>query len=130
MAAKIQIKEGSNGKGVFACEDIPKGTPIILSKGKETSSPTRYSIQIEDTKHIDLPENFKEEDPSYFWRYLNHSCSPNTSFNRASKYFIAQQEISLGEQVTFDYTTNEDVMAEPFQCSCTAKVCKGMIKGK
>ncbi|MEY5032012.1 MAG: Phosphoribosylformylglycinamidine synthase [Planctomycetota bacterium] len=61
------------------------------------------------------------------WRFLNHSCDPSAAVQ--SRSLIALRPIAAGEQITFDYTTTEGSMAEPFTCLCGASGCVGTVRG-
>jgi hypothetical protein len=42
---------------------------------------------------------------------------------------VALTCIEPWQQITFDYNTTEYDMAEPFDCRCGAKSCRGQIRG-
>lgn len=59
---------------------------------------------------------------TYFDMFMNHSCDPNTILQYSDKdcfRMIAKKDISIGEELTVDYTTfdiyNDDYM---FECKC------------
>lgn len=117
------------GAALFATCRIPAGTRVLAIEGRLQSHPTRYSIQLDVATHIEadgqLPEaEMRRRHP---WRFLNHSCDPNARVQGTT--LVAVRAIGEGEQITFDYTTTEASMAEPFDCMCGAEGCLGTVRG-
>lgn len=110
------IKEGINGKGVFATRDVNKNTILFKMHGEVISEPTRTSVQIGDGLHIE----------DELAGLLNHACSPSAKVDRAQQALVSIRDIKEGEEITFDYSKNEDQMAAPFTCEC----CGEKIAGK
>src|SRR5271165_3890085 len=56
------------------------GEFLFKIEGENTGTPTRYSIQIDRHLHIDLGDSYDLEEilDRYYWRFMNHSCEPNT----------------------------------------------------
>jgi len=113
--------------GVTATQFITKGEVVLSIKGEVTERANRYTVQISEDKHIDLPENFEEHPDDFLWMYTNHSCDPNIYIE--DREFIALKSIKTGDPITFDYETNEAEMAEPFNCQCGSINCRDLIKG-
>ncbi len=132
--------------GVYATEDIKEGEVVLILTGKYLHHPNRTSIEIGE-KHLDSP----------IGGYINHSCDPScvilchlrdmqlneryvpikvgikgtlTSFiiGQPKPVVVAQKTIFKGQEITFDYKTTETLLAEPFECKCGAKNCKGYIE--
>lgn len=123
------VRETVTGVGVFATRDIQSGARILDINGELQGHPTRYSIQIDQGKHIECHESLPADEmrARYPWRFLNHCCEPNASIS--GRTLVARHAIRAGEQVTFDYTTTEASMAEPFECRCGAAACIGRVQG-
>jgi hypothetical protein len=124
-----EVRDAAHGSGVFATRDIARGARILSIEGRLQDHPTRYSIQLGESMHIEAssdlaPLEMRERHP---WRFLNHACDPNARVQ--GRLLIARRPIRAGEQVTFDYTTTELDMAEPFECGCGAKSCVGLVRG-
>jgi hypothetical protein len=117
------------GAGLFALRRFAAGDAILTINGRMQSGPTRYSIQLDVDAHIEadaaLPES--EMRTRHPWRFLNHSCEPNAGV--AGRRLVALRSIEPGDQLTFDYTTTEADMAEPFDCHCGAAACIGRVRG-
>lgn len=117
------------GHGLFATRPIGRGETLLRIEGRVQPTPTRYSIQLDDGTHVECEEGLDEQTlrERYPWRFLNHSCEPNARI--AGRTLVAQLSIAEGEEITFDYTTTEAQMAEPFDCRCGATQCLGTIRG-
>jgi hypothetical protein len=108
---------------------IPAGARLFRIEGELTSKPTRYSLQVGENLHIDMTSGQTAEEilDRYFWRFMNHSCEPNSLIR--DREVIAKRNIQPWEAVTFDYNTTEWEMAEPFSCGCGSENCLGTIQG-
>lgn len=114
---------------LIATRWIFAGERLFKIEGEETTTPTRYSVQIGENLHIDLGEGYSTEEilDRYFWRFMNHSCEPNSLIQ--DREVIALRDIQPWEAVTFNYNTTEWEMAEPFACGCGSATCIGTIQG-
>lgn len=113
---------------VIATAPIERGEPILEIRGVFVQHPSRYSVQVEDDLHVELPlvEGLTQEPDRHPWRYLNHSCDPNAAL--VGLGLVAIKSIRQWEEVTFDYNTTEFQMANPFVCRCGH--CSGaLIRG-
>jgi hypothetical protein len=115
--------------GILAVEDLQEGEVLFRIEGKRTNRPSPFSIQIEDGVHIDLEEghNLEEIIDRFCWRFMNHSCSPNTIIR--CQDVVGIRLIRPGEELTFNYNTTEWDMAEPFTCRCGSPICVGQVRG-
>ncbi len=127
------VRDTLHGVGLFATRPIARGAHILLIEGKLQKHPTRYSIQLDVDVHVECDANFGAHEQSdamrtrHPWRFLNHSCEPNSRVD--GRALRAMRTIAEGEQITFDYTTTEASMAEPFQCGCASANCLGHVRG-
>lgn len=127
------------GYGMYAKFDLPKGT--LIFKGEERAQ------RIVTKQYVDA--NWNENEKLNFRRYAypigndiyilwdlqpeewspqNHSCDANCAY--VGLNVVTQKAIAKGEELTLDYATFLDHTMEPFQCSCGAPNCRGLIKGK
>lgn len=104
-------KSSIEGIGVFAAEDIPKGT--ILWE----FNPLFDSIIRED-EITDLPRHIQKWLYYHSWqdadghyrvgidndKFINHSLDPNSRFSKESYTWAALRDIKKGEELTEDYT--------------------------
>ena len=121
----VEIKEIENRfNGLFASRDIDVGKIILVLKGNYFNEPTRTSIQI-GKRHIE----------HYEGGHINHHCEPSAEIVVNSRphaaqgsiepLVLAKRNIKAGEEITFDYESTEEVMAEPFHCKCHGKLIEG-----
>jgi len=111
------------GKTVVAAEAIAKGTKLYECAGEVFDHPTMYTVQLDETRHINCTQGTCE--------YTAHSCDPTAFFQVENDTLIltAARDIGQGEQITFNYCTNEWNMATPFHCLCGNRGCFGYIAG-
>lgn len=123
--AVVKVKRGLAGLGLFAGQDIKKGSVIIeyigniLNKEEaEKINTNQYLFEVNRNKTID---------GSVRWniaRYCNHSCDGNAESEiRKGRVFIeAIKNIKEGEEILYDY--GEEFVKEyiaPYGCKCVAK---------
>jgi hypothetical protein len=114
---------------VVAQKHIPAGGRLFAVEGEQTKVPTRFSVQVDATVHLDLPEGHASEElmDLFYWRFTNHSCSPNAHL--CGRVFRALRSIEPWQEITFNYNTTEYEMAEPFGCHCGTDRCAGQVRG-
>ena len=128
--SNVEIRENDGCKGVFAIEDMEVNSVLKL-EGVVSDLQTRYSIQLENNRHLNLPPGVdgQIDNSGFFWTYLNHSCQPNGYIDTSDLTFRPLRKIKRGEECTFNYLTTEYEMAVPFVCQCGAAKCFGLIQG-
>lgn len=114
---------------VIATAAIAVGQPILAIEGMEVARPSRFSVQVAEDCHIEVPVDLGLEEAMdrHPWRFLNHSCAPNACLR--GRTLVARQPIAVGAEVTFDYHTTEWELASPFRCACGASDCVGEVRG-
>ena len=123
------VASTGRGLGVLAMERIRCGSVALAITGSIRAAPTRHSIQIGLDEHVECDGRLDEAQMRirHPWRFLNHSCDPNAAI--VGRTLVARRTIEPGDEITFDYTTTEARMAEPFACRCGAPACLGEIRG-
>ena len=108
---------------------VDAGERLFRMEGEEMSRPSRYSVQLAEDLHLDLEggQSMEEILDRYYWRFMNHSCEPNSCIRERDVY--ALRAVEPWENVTFDYNTTEYEMAEPFECRCASRGCLKQIGG-
>lgn len=129
----LRIARTSVGKGVFAARDYVDGEVVGEITGDTIADPeysSRYSFDL---------ENGCQLEPEAPFRYVNHSCDPNCSFqvvevrhdNAKSTtrqlMLFTIDEIPCGEELTIDYNWPKS-FAIP--CKCGSEYCRGWIVGR
>jgi hypothetical protein len=110
-------------------EPIAANMYLFSLEGELVGTPTRYTVQIDESTHIDLPDEcrFEEVLDRFFWRFMNHSCEPNTIIR--GRDVVSLTPIEPWHEITFHYASTEYTMAEPFECRCGSRHCEGQIRG-
>ena len=96
--------------GVFSKESFNSGDIVLSLTGQTLSEPTRTSIKVGESQHVD----------DTIGNFINHNCNPTCKIE--NKRVIAIKNIKDGDEITFDYSENEDKLASPFICSCCNKL--------
>ncbi len=110
----LYIKNERGYKGVYSRIPHKRGTALYnLMNGEPVRSPTRTSIQITQDLHIE----------DEIGSCINHSCSPSCSIE--DFFVVTLKDIEAGEEITFNYNENEDVVSSPFECSSCGKMVLG-----
>lgn len=116
--------------GVYAIEAIHKDEAIAMWGGeivrheKFAALPERLrrlSLQVEEELFIVA----LSEGPG---DYVNHSCEPNGGM-RGQIELVAMRDISVGEEITFDYAMSDGSDYDEFTCECGAPNCRGVVRG-
>ncbi len=108
-------------KGLFTSENIPANCLIFKFKGELLSKPNKYSLQIDEKKHLDSSRDIDDN--------LNHSCEPNSYIDFTNLSLISKRVIKRNEEITFNYCTTEEKLSKPFECYCGSINCYKIIKG-
>ena len=118
------------GRGLFAGTSIRsrakigeyEGEVIGLAEARRRAKSRRIVAIVELERHA-----IDAAGMSRGFRYINHSCAPNTFFRctpeRAEVY--ALREIRKGEELTCDYGESQHEGRLP--CRCGAPNCRGFI---
>jgi anti-sigma factor RsiW len=113
--------------GAVAATAIRAGDTVIAIDGLVVTAPNRYTLQIAVDQHVEAQPLPSSPYGYTAWRFLNHSCAPNTRL--VGRDLTANVDIAAGDFLTFDYETTEWDMAAPFLCRCGAPACRGLIRG-
>jgi len=118
------------GRGLFAGTDIParakigeyEGEVIGLAEARRRAKGRAVVAIVELERHAIDAKGMRRG-----FRYINHSCEPNTYFRctseRAEVY--ALRDIRAVEELTCDY--GESQHEGTLKCRCGAKGCRGFI---
>ena len=106
-SAKVHVRVSTSriaGKGLFAAQDIKKGTRIIQYIGQRISKAetaerldqgNQYIFAFND--HYDIDGKTLKNKA----RYINHSCDPNCDILRTQRtiWIVAKRDIQEGEEL-------------------------------
>lgn len=128
----VEVKPSRiHGSGVFARKTIKgrqkigelAGQLIPLDEARRRASELESIaiVEFDDDTALDASVNPNE------FRYVNHSCSPNTYMRRHAHRveFYSLRTIRPGEELTCDYGETHHEGQLP--CRCGARGCKGAI---
>ena len=140
-------KSKIHGTGIYALEDIKKGTQIIEYVGEKI---TKAEGDKRSANRIKKFLNKKNEGSVYIFelnkkydldgtpeynkaRYINHSCSPNCEVDIIKNriWISAIKKIKKGDELNYDYGypfDKEDY--SDHECKCGANNCIGYIISK
>lgn len=121
----VYIKSSpQHGRGVFAARPIAAGEVILEFSGAVM---TRAQVR-EDDYHLQIDEDRYLGASGQADDYVNHSCEPNAGFN-GSLQLVAQRDIAVDEEVTWDYSCAIDEADFPgFPCQCGAAQCRARVQ--
>ena len=132
-----------HGRGVYARQDIPRGTRLIEYTGERIGNreaDRRSDLEEKKSRHhtfLFILSNRTTIDASVggnVSRYINHSCDPNcVAWIEGQHIWIdAERDIREGEELSYDYEyefdpeyTIEDL--EMYACHCGSPKCRGTI---
>ena len=136
-------KSKVHGSGIFASENIAKGTKIIEYIGEKiskTEGDRRSEKRIKKYLHskvsgsvyiFELNKKFDiDGSPKYNKaRYINHSCDPNCEVTGTGlKVWVhAIKDIKKNEEFSYDYGFSFDEDYKSYPCRCRSKNCCGYI---
>ncbi len=121
---RLKLGEGHDGWALMAREPVAKDTPILHIEGEQVTTPSRYTVQIEDNVHLGGHVMHLDD-------FTDHSCDPNCRLDVQGNqvHLVSVRRIDAGEKLTFNYLTTEWDMAEPFECKCGSANCFQHIAG-
>ena len=125
---KIYIsKSRIDGFGLFASKDIKNGETVAIIKGKLVHwvvKDMKTAMYGEDW--IGIKKNLWI-DPAVPFKYLNHSCHPNSAIKGAVTV-VALKHIKQGEEITLDYSTIESEKLWYMRCLCKSDRCRKVVR--
>jgi len=123
----LDISSGAGGGSFMthavAGRDFPAGAVIAKMSAATPASRRSYAtVQAGTAADIDLNSDLV---------YCNHSCDPNVVFDmkKMEARVGDKKAVRKGEDLTFFYPSTEWDMQQPFQCTCGAEGCVGLVKG-
>lgn len=125
----VRVGEVSYGRGVFATRAFSKGELVAVVKGKvidDADYSSDYCMDLGGTLSLE---------PDAPFRYLNHSCQPNSQLfiipperpdedETPGMILEAIRVIRLGQELTIDYGWPADCA---IPCYCQSKKCRGWV---
>ena len=139
-----KFKTAHKGFGVRTKKDIPKKTLILEYTGEvlflETFRQRMQTIYKTDQHHYCLELSgglvLDGHRMGSLCRFVNHSCKPNCGM---AKIYVdglprmilqAEEDISAGTELTYDYKFDNFEDMTPQQCFCGAENCRGTLSAQ
>jgi SET domain-containing protein len=129
---KIRVGKSFAGLGLFADEDIKKGTYIIQYIGKKitnkeaTERPNKYIFDLNSRYSLDGSSRMNVA------RYVNHVCkiyNTDSCDDKGKIFYEANRDIKKGEEITTDYGTEYfDQYIKSVGCKCVTCRTGGKAK--
>lgn len=119
------------GRGAFARKAIPSGTRVVEYLGRIISKEESEQLCEDFNEYIFSLTDEHDLDGNVEWnpaRLINHSCEPSCSAEQEGEeiWIVADQDIQLGEEVTFNYGYSLDSYRD-YPCNCSKAGCVGYI---
>ena len=131
-----KIKKSKIDKnGLYASQDIKKGTRIIEYKGKIiTTKQSEIDPKFDNGKAIYLFNINKRFDLDGDYKFntarlINHSCAPNCEVTGSGLkvWVYAIKDIKKDDEFSYDYGFSFDQDYKNYPCKCGSKKCVGYI---
>jgi SET domain-containing protein len=130
LIKRLEIRDTKKyGRGVYAKEDIKKGSVVYLLSGP-TMTPADFAKMVNsDKEDIDDPLQVGKRtyiDLDKVSRIFNHSCEPNTGLRKRSE-MLAISNIRKGDEITYDYSATIAPTEWKMKCNCGASKCRKIL---
>jgi hypothetical protein len=132
LSPKAQARATDNkGWGSFAISPILRGELVasfggyVVNKAdlqKLTPDRISRSIQVAEDLYLVSGETPEPGDQ------INHSCNPNCGL-LGSTVVVALRDISVGEEISYDYAMSDSEPYDEFKCECKSEICRGIVTG-
>jgi hypothetical protein len=124
LTTRLTVSRSSKAFSSYAVSlvSLPAGALFAPLTGTTSSGKAYSSVQTGRDEHIELNSDLL---------YCNHSCAPSLEFDMARlEVRVARgRALKAGDRLTFWYPSTEWDMAQPFECQCGTRPCKGWIAG-
>jgi uncharacterized protein len=122
------------GKGLFAAQNIKKGTRIIQYAGPKIPKRESLARLAQGNVYIfSFNDRFDIDgkDLKNTARYINHSCDPNceVEITKRSIWIVALRDITAGAELSYNYGYGIEAYEE-HPCRCRAENCCGYMLAK
>jgi hypothetical protein len=122
---RLEVREGKDGRGVFAAEPILQGVLIERFTGPFL----RYDQTDADTYALQIGPDLYIGESGGVDDLFNHSCDPNAwvKIDGTAAELRAIRDIAPGEEICFDYSTILDEGDFTMSCRCGSAACRGLV---
>ena len=107
----LEIKNTEGGKGLFSKNSFSRGDIVHVLEGDILEKPTRESVEVYgffkgSVRSVHIMDTL--------FMFCNHSFAPNIVIDKNQHTAVAIADIEVGEEVCFNYITNESQITNPF----------------
>lgn len=119
---RVERNPGSFASRSLSLVSLPAGSIFARITNPTPATVAYSSVQASRDLHIELNCDLV---------YINHSCAPSLVFDmeRWEVRVSSERDLKEGDELTFFYPSTEWHMAQPFECGCGEKTCRGRITG-
>ncbi|KAF1850089.1 uncharacterized protein K460DRAFT_360950 [Cucurbitaria berberidis CBS 394.84] len=121
---RVEHRPGSFASRSVSLVNVPAGAIFARISNPTPATCAYSSVQASRDLHIELNCDLV---------YINHSCKPSLVFDmqrwEVRVHPGLEGGLKEGDELTFFYPSTEWDMAQPFQCLCGSKECRGTISG-
>ncbi len=122
---KVIAKDSKFGKGLFAITDLKQGEIISSFDGQEYIYPGSGWTEHLHNHVIEIAER-RYRDSLGFATLINHSCVPNTGFDKEFN-LVTMRPVQNGEELFLDYDLTGDDDDWHMQCHCGTPMCRRVV---
>ena len=121
----IEIRDaGEKGQGLFAATPYRVGQKVIDLGGIILST----DELTEDFMALQIgPDRWLCSQGEHLDDFANHSCDPNVGFSTGELSLFAVKNISINDEITWDYSTSINEPGWSLDCRCGAENCRQVI---
>jgi hypothetical protein len=116
--APVYIFFDGEQRSLRSTRRIRQGETILHLPKQIRMMPDKYSLEVTPGVHLDCEYHSVGA--------INHSCDPS-AFVKDTR-IVAWTCIDVGTPITIDYKKTEQKLANPFDCTCGSKNCRGRIE--
>jgi hypothetical protein len=127
----LNLVDSEYGKSVLASGLFSRGQIVLKFSGDVIHKSNLPKIErIEDDRYLQIDRELYLGPSGDLDDYINHSCNPNCGliFVDGKVFLTAIKKISLGEEITFDYSTTMSEDDWEMSCLCGSPQCRGRIR--
>lgn len=129
LSSRIRVSETNTyGLGVFASSFIPKGEIVYNLDGHHVCLDEMINRVLDGDEAINDPLQIGMQEYiilDFTSHSFNHNCSPNAIVCGKSD-LISIRDISIGDEVTFDYSLTIAPTDWRMECKCGSPLCRGV----
>ncbi|KAH8722775.1 hypothetical protein GQ44DRAFT_555462, partial [Phaeosphaeriaceae sp. PMI808] len=121
---RVERNPGSFASRSLSLVNLPAGAIFARISNPTPATVAYSSVQASRDLHIELNCDLV---------YINHSCQPSLVFDMQRWEVRVSEDLEgglkEGDELTFFYPSTEWDMAQPFNCLCGGRKCRGRISG-